>query len=95
MRSILLYFISSSLLDELKSRHCRAAIGILHAAKSHRIKYWKELDGRITDGANEAKDNVKYLSTLDKLFIPLVKCPPVSEMIYWLRLSAVPKDFIV
>lgn len=69
---------SFSLVDQVKSHHCKSSIGILYAARSHRIKYWKELDSRITDAANEAKDNVKYLSTLDKLFIPLTKCTPVS-----------------
>ena len=67
-----------SLLDQVKSVHCRAAIGVLYVARSQSIKHWKDLDSRITDAANEAKDNVKYLYTLERLFVPLVKCSPVS-----------------
>ncbi|XP_078614020.1 dynein axonemal heavy chain 5-like isoform X3 [Branchiostoma floridae x Branchiostoma japonicum] len=70
----------NSLLDQIKSPHCKAVVGVLTAAKSRMLKRWKELDSRITDAANEAKDNVKYLYTLDKFFGPLTKNTP-TEMV--------------
>lgn len=36
-------------------------------------------DGNVTTAANEAKDNVRYLYTLDKFFGPLAKASPVSS----------------
>ena len=66
------------LLEQIKSPRCKAVVGVLNAAKCKSIRKWRELDARITDAANEAKDNVKYLYTLDKFFGPLVKCNPVS-----------------
>uniref|UniRef100_A0A8C1V1B6 Dynein, axonemal, heavy chain 5 like n=1 Tax=Cyprinus carpio TaxID=7962 RepID=A0A8C1V1B6_CYPCA len=56
----------SSLLDEIKDPYVKMVIGILNAAKSKTLSKWRELDASITVVANEAKDNVKYLSTLDK-----------------------------
>ncbi|NXU35374.1 DYH5 protein, partial [Drymodes brunneopygia] len=67
----------NSLLDEIKSSRVKKIICILQAARSKTLKQWKELDGSITIAANEAKDNVRYLYTLDKFFGPLANASPV------------------
>ncbi|GAB0182986.1 dynein axonemal heavy chain 5 [Grus japonensis] len=69
----------NSLLDEIKSSRVKKIISILQAARSKTLKQWKELDGNITNAANEAKDNVRYLYTLDKFFGPLAKASPFEK----------------
>ena len=73
----------NGLLDQIKNPTCIHTIAILHMAKSKVIEEWRRLDTRITEEANEAKDNVKYLYNLDTLCEPLYKCTPVC----WLRLA--------
>ncbi|KAI1889393.1 hypothetical protein AGOR_G00179320 [Albula goreensis] len=68
----------NSLLDEIKSPQVKKVLGVLQVAKSKTLRRWKDLDGNITNAANEAKDNVKYLYTLEKFFSPLGKCTPTS-----------------
>ncbi|XP_039266995.2 dynein axonemal heavy chain 8-like [Styela clava] len=66
------------LLNEIRDPRVRSISSALNAVRSKSIKKWKEMDAHITDATNEAKDNVKYLYTLDKFFGPLVKCTPMG-----------------
>ncbi|XP_036378537.1 dynein heavy chain 5, axonemal, partial [Megalops cyprinoides] len=70
----------NSLLDEIRSSHVKKVMGVLQLAKSKTLRSWKEMDGSITNAANEAKDNVKYLYTLEKFFGPLGRCTPTSML---------------
>ncbi|XP_047128116.1 dynein axonemal heavy chain 8 isoform X1 [Hydra vulgaris] len=70
----------NTLLDQIRHPQCKTVIIILVLAKSKVIKIWKELNNRITDSANEAKDNVKYLDTIERSCEPLYESDP-SKMI--------------
>uniref|UniRef100_A0A8B9E3A9 Dynein axonemal heavy chain 8 n=1 Tax=Anser cygnoides TaxID=8845 RepID=A0A8B9E3A9_ANSCY len=59
------------LIEQIKGPNCKAVVNILNVAHSKLLKMWQELDARITDAANESKDNVKYLYTLEKVCQPL------------------------
>ncbi|XP_064640332.1 dynein axonemal heavy chain 5-like isoform X2 [Lineus longissimus] len=68
------------LLDQIKGQEVKAVLGVMQAAKSKILKTWQELDKRITDSANEARDNVKFLYTLEKFCDPLYNSDPVGMM---------------
>ncbi|NXN99460.1 DYH5 protein, partial [Rhinopomastus cyanomelas] len=70
----------NSLLEEIKSSRVKKIISILQAARSKTLRQWKELDNNITIFANEAKDNVRYLYTLDKFFGPFAMASPETMM---------------
>jgi len=62
----------STIIDQLQIKECKIILGVLREAKAtdeaayRALKSWRAIDNEITDAANEAKDNVKYLGTLDK-----------------------------
>ncbi|ESN99020.1 hypothetical protein HELRODRAFT_162498 [Helobdella robusta] len=66
------------LLEQLKSSHCKAVVHILLANRSKYLTQWKDLDSKITDGVNEAKDNVRYLEALKTNFGHMKQCNPVE-----------------
>ena len=61
----------NSITEQLKSKESRLVLGVTMAARSQAHRTWKGVDLRLTDAVNEAKDNVKYLTTLDKSLEPL------------------------
>ena len=61
----------NSLTVEIKRPSCIVALNVLQLAKSKLLKRWKTLEVALTDRANESKDNVKYLYTLDEIMQPL------------------------
>jgi dynein heavy chain, axonemal len=80
----------TSITEQLRSKEFRAVVAIMTALVSRSaspsehvrsssfvlLRRWKALDVSITEAANESKDNVKYLSTLDKFIQPLYEQTP-------------------
>eukprot|EP00960_Hanusia_phi_P046745 758011-Hanusia_phi.AAC.1 len=67
----------NSIAEQLKTRECKCVLGVIGQSRHNKTwKKWKVIDKLITDALNEAKDNVKYLSTLEKLSQPLYSGEP-------------------
>ena len=61
----------NSITEQLKTKECKLVLGVCMSARSKAHRQWKNIDVKVTDAANEAKDNVKYLSTLEKSLEPM------------------------
>ncbi|XP_056424627.1 dynein axonemal heavy chain 8 isoform X2 [Hyla sarda] len=59
------------IIEQVKGENVKAVVVVLTMAKSKLIKMWKELDLRITNAANESKDNVNILDVLEQACQPL------------------------
>jgi len=81
----------TSIYEQLKSSHCKNITGILSEITKGAnnklktkvallIRRWKQVDIGVTEAANEAKDNVKYLCSLQRFMDPLYHGNPQSIM---------------
>ena len=68
----------NSLTEQLKTKECKIVLGVCTAGRTKAHRSWKNIDLKLTDAANEAKDNVKYLSTLEKSLEPMYQGTPNS-----------------
>jgi dynein heavy chain len=81
----------TSVTEQLKRKDVKTVVTILTAVTKgppekvpaaifSLLRRWKDIDMSITESANEAKDNVKYMSTLDKFVEPLYTGTPSAVM---------------
>jgi len=68
----------NSVTEQLKVKECKLVLGVAMAGRSQAHRNWKAIDMRVTDAANEAKDNVKYLTTLEKSLEPMYTGTPAT-----------------
>ena len=79
----------TSVTEQLKTKECKMVLNVLSSLTknpqdSHYqtvfalLRRWKQIDINITEAANEAKDNVKYLFTLEKFIEPLYSGKPAA-----------------
>ena len=79
--------------EQLRSKNCRTVYEVLTSASNNTqdqlggkprdkiylaTSKWRSIELRVTEALNEAKDNVKYLQTLEKFIDPLDNGTPDS-----------------
>lgn len=66
----------NSLLEQLKSRSARLVLETCTMANTVSMATWRAMEGRLNEAVSEVKDNVKYLTTLEKSFELLYTSTP-------------------
>lgn len=68
----------NSIVDQKNTPAAKIMLGALQVARGNSVlmRRWKGFDSDITDALNEAKDNVRFLTQLDKFLEPLYKGTP-------------------
>lgn len=66
-------------MEQLKKDENKIVINVLQSQRDNEtFNQWKQLDIKLTDALNEAKDNMKYLSSLEKYIEPLYTGSPTQ-----------------
>jgi dynein heavy chain len=79
----------TSITEQLRTKECKVVQTCLNAFTKNfqeesrsqifsLLRKWKQLDILLTEAANEAKDNAKYLSTLERFVEPLYQGTPTT-----------------
>ncbi|KAL0234370.1 hypothetical protein PCE1_001406 [Barthelona sp. PCE] len=68
----------NSITEQLKRDTFKTILNVLHVARSHILIEWRKYEVLVTDAANESKDNVRFLYTIDKLSACLFATSPVE-----------------
>ena len=76
----------SGVVEQIKNKPVKTIIGVWNARCTPPtdanadartlLSQWRDIDAQLTDALNEARDNVKFLSNLDKFLEPLYRSVP-------------------
>ncbi|XP_046400520.1 dynein axonemal heavy chain 8 [Ischnura elegans] len=66
----------TSIVEHIKGPKCSGMIEILHKANSKHLTKWKSLESKIVDYCSEARNNVKYLYSIERFLEPLYRGSP-------------------
>jgi dynein heavy chain len=68
----------ASVSEQLRSRENRVVLGVLGCTRSAVLRRWKAIEPTMSEAANEARDNTKYLQTFEKFFETLTSGTPLQ-----------------
>ncbi|XP_037081499.1 LOW QUALITY PROTEIN: dynein heavy chain 8, axonemal-like [Pollicipes pollicipes] len=68
----------NDMVEQIKSKPVQMVLQVLIQSKSKVFKTWRDIDMRVTDAANESRDNLKFLHSLEKFCRPLYASNPTN-----------------
>lgn len=66
----------TSIAEFIESRPFVGYYTCLKLSRSKLLKKWREMDNEVTSKLNESRDNVRYISSIERFWDPLYRCEP-------------------